>query len=29
MPTRFHAHSYLLPLGSEVTIKLFCSLTVL
>src|SRR5437879_10091898 len=29
MPTSFHSHSYLLPLGSEVTIKLFCSLTVL
>src|ERR1700687_2130880 len=29
MPTGFHSHSYLLPLGSEVTIKLFCPLTVL
>lgn len=29
MPIGFHSHSYLLPLGGEVTIKLFCSLTVL
>ena len=28
MPTRFHSYSYLLALGCEVTIKLFCSLTV-
>src|SRR5580704_5497953 len=28
MPTRFHSHSDLLALASEVTIKLFCSLTV-
>src|SRR5438445_72176 len=29
MPAGFHSHSHLLALGSEVTIKLFCSLTVL
>jgi hypothetical protein len=29
MSTGFHSHSHLLALGSEVTIKLFCSLTVL
>jgi hypothetical protein len=29
MPTGFHSHSYLLALGSEVTIKLLCSLAVL
>src|ERR1700686_623330 len=29
MPTSFHSHSHLLALGCEVTIKLFCSLTVL